>query len=165
MPCCRHHSSGWGAPARRAQIRVFGVSPRLSRVGAVRRVGASCSVVFDCVRCAGCNGCCGVSVGGGEVPLDFEVPNGTPVEVVASAHDLARLALRCFGWPLGAVGAAAFAAEWVAASEALIAAALFGTALAVVGVRAATVWLHGLVPWMSGRSGTRGESLRVVPRG
>ena len=97
--------------------------------------------------------------------MDFEVPNGTPVEVVASARDLARRAFGCFGWPLGAVGAAAFAAEWVAASEALVVAALFGTTLAVVGVRAARIRLHGFAPRMSRRSGTLDEGLRVVPRG
>ena len=165
MPYCRHHSLGWGAPGRRAQIRAFGVSPGLSRVGTVQRVGVCCSVVFHRVGCAGCNGRCGVSVGCGEVPLDFEMPDGTPVEVVASAHDLARRALRCFGWPLGAVGAAAFAAEWLVVSEALVVVALFGTALAVVAVRAARIRIHGLARRMSRRSGTPDEGLHVVRRG
>jgi len=106
-----------------------------------------------------------VSVGSGEVPLDFEMPDGTPVEVVASAHDLARRALRCFGWPLGAVGAAAFAMEWVAAGEALVVAALFGTVLAVVAVRAARIRLHGLALRISRRSGTPDEGLHAVRRG
>ena len=105
-----------------------------------------------------------MSVGGGEVPLDFEVPNGTRVEVAASSHDLARRALGVFAWPLGAVGAAALLAEWVGASEALIVAALFGTALAVVAVRAA-----GAIPDRFGtrlsRPGTPDECLRVVLRG
>lgn len=106
-----------------------------------------------------------MSVGGGEVPLDFEVANGTRVEVIASAHDLARRALRCFGWPLGAVGAAAFLAEHLGASEALIVAALFGAALAVVAVRAAKIIPDGLALRISRRAGTPDEGLRVVFRG
>ncbi|MDE0037637.1 MAG: SoxR reducing system RseC family protein [Gammaproteobacteria bacterium] len=121
--------------------------------------------MFHSVRCAGCDGRCGVSVGGGEVPLDFEVANGTRVEVIASAHDLARRALRCFGWPLGAVGAAAFLAEHLGASEALIVAALFGAALAVVAVRAAKIIPDGLALRISRRAGTPDEGLRVVFRG
>ena len=106
-----------------------------------------------------------MSVGGGEVLLDFEVPDGTRVEVVASAHDLARRALGVFGWPLGAVGAMAFVAEWVGASEALVAAALFGTALAVVAVRAARAIPDRFATRMSRPSGTSDEGLSVVLRG
>lgn len=140
------------------------MSPRLSRVGTARRIGAGCSVVFHGDRCAGCDGRCGVSVGGGEVPLDFEVPNGTRVEVVASAHDLARRALGVFGLPLGAVGAAALVAEWVGASEALIVAALFGTAAAVVAVRAAGIMPGGLATRLFRYSRPPDEGLRVVRR-
>ena len=136
---------------------------RLSRVGTVRRVGANCSVVFDRVRCAGCDGRCGVTVGDSEVPLNFEVPDGTRMEVVASAHDLACRALRCFGWPLGAVGAAAFLAEWVGASDALIVGALFGATLAVVAVRALRI--PGFSARRDRRAGNPDEGLRVVPRG
>ena len=137
---------------------------RLSRVGTVRRVSANCPVVFHRVRCAGCDGRCGVTLGGGEMPLDFEMPNGTRVEVVASAHDLARRALGVFGWPLGALGAAAVLAEWVGSSEALIVAALFGAALAVVAVRAAKI-PDGFSVRRTRRSGNPVEGLRVVPRG
>lgn len=140
------------------------MSPRLSRVGTAQRIGAGCSVVFHGDRCAGCDGRCGVSVGAGEVPLDFDVPNGTRVEVVASAHDLARRALGVFGWPLGAVGAVALVAEWVGASEALIVTALFGTAAAVVAVRAARSIPGGSATPMSRRAGTPDEGLRVVRR-
>lgn len=140
------------------------MSPCLSRVGTARRIGVGCSVVFHGDRCAGCDGRCGVSVGGGEVPLDFEVPNGTRVEVVASAHDLARRALGVFGWPLGAVGVAAFVAEWVGVSEALIVTALFGTAAAVVAVRAARSKPEGPITRMSRRAATSAEGLRVVLR-
>lgn len=138
---------------------------RLSRAGTAQRVGAGCSVVFHRDRCAGCDGRCGVSVGGGDVPLDYDLPNGTRVEVVASAHDLARRALRCFGWPLGALGTAAFVAEWVGGSEALIVAALLGALLAVVAVRAARRIPDGFATRMSRRSGTPDEGLRVVLRG
>lgn len=137
----------------------------LSRVGTSRSVGGDCSVVFHRVPCAGCDGRCGVSVGGGEVPLDFEVPNGTRVEVVASVRDLARRALGVFGWPLGAVGAAAFVAEWVGAGEALVVAALFGTALAVVAVRAGRVTPEVSAARMSRPSGRPDEGLSVVLRG
>ena len=106
-----------------------------------------------------------MSVGGGEVPLDFEVPNGTRVEVVASVRDLARRALGVFGWPLGAVGAAAFVAEWVGAGEALVVAALFGTALAVVAVRAGRVTPEVSAARMSRPSGRPDEGLSVVLRG
>ena len=108
----------------------------LHRVGTARRAGARCAVVFDGLRCPGCEGRCGVSVGGGEVPLDFDVPEGTPVVVAASAHGLARRAAGVFGWPVGAVVVAAALAEWYMVSEALIAATLLGTFLAAVGVRA-----------------------------
>ena len=106
-----------------------------------------------------------MSVGGGDVPLDFEVANGTRVEVVADAHDLGRRALGCFGWPLGAVGAAAFLAEHLGASEVLIVAALFGAALAVVAVRAAKIIPDGLTMRLSRRVGTPDEGVRVVLRG
>lgn len=96
--------------------------------------------------------------------MDFEVPNGTRVEVVASAHDLARRAIGVFGLPLGAVGAAAHMAEWVGGSEALIVAALFGTAAAVVAVRALGVMPEGLATRRSRCSRTPDEGLRVVLR-
>ena len=106
-----------------------------------------------------------MSVGGGDVPLDFEVPNGTRVEVVASARDLARRAFGCFGWPLGAVGAAALSAEWLGASEALIVGALFGAALAVVAVRPAKVSPDDCSARRSRRPVPTDEGLRVVLRG
>lgn len=105
-----------------------------------------------------------MTVGGDELPLDFEVPNGTRVEVVASAHDLARRAFGVFGWPLGALGAAAFLAEWVGTGEALIVAAFFGAALAVVAVRAAKI-RDGFSVRGTRRSENPVEGLRVVPRG
>ena len=140
------------------------MSLRLSRVGTARHIGAGCAVVFHGDRCAGCNGRCGVSVGGDEVPLNFEVPNGTRVEVVASANDLARRALGVFGWPLGAVAAGALVAERVGAGEALIIAALFGAAAAAVAVRAAGIMPRDSAARMSRRSGTPDEGLRVVLR-
>ncbi|MDE0661240.1 MAG: SoxR reducing system RseC family protein [Gammaproteobacteria bacterium] len=94
--------------------------------------------MFRRVRCAGCVGRCGVSVGGGELPVDFGLPDGTPVQVAMSPHDFARRALVVFGWPLGAVGAAAAVTEWFGVSEGFMVAAFLGTALAVVGVRAAS---------------------------
>ena len=121
--------------------------------------------MFHRVRCAGCDGRCGVSVGGGEVALDLEVPNGTRVEMVASARDLARRALGCFGWPLGAVGAAALLAERVGGSEALVVGAFFGATLAVVALRAGRVIPDVFAVRRIRPSGTPDESLRVVLRG
>ena len=109
----------------------------MHRVGTVRHVGTHCSVVFPRVLCAGCDGRCGVTVGdGGELPLAVDLANGTTVEVVASARDLRRRALGVFGWPLGAVVAAAVAAEWFRIGDAMIVAALLGTIIAVAGCRA-----------------------------
>ncbi|MCY3841446.1 MAG: hypothetical protein OXH09_22850, partial [Gammaproteobacteria bacterium] len=82
-----------------------------------------------------------------------------------STRELARRAIGCFGWPLGAVVAAAFAVEWVGGSEGLIVAALFGAVFAVVGVRAAKAMSDGFSAPASGRSGTPDEGLRVVLRG
>ena len=146
-------------------LNISSVKPRLSRAGTTRRVGASCSVVFDRGRCAGCNGRCGVSVGSGEISLDVEVPNGTRVEVVASTRELARRALGCFGWPLGVVVAAAFAAEWVGGSEGLVVAAFLGAVFAVVGVRAAKAMSDRFATPTPGSAGTPDEGLRVVLRG
>ena len=106
-----------------------------------------------------------MSVGGGELPLDIEVPHGARVEVVASTRDLARRALRVFGCPLGAVAAAAFVAEWVGANEALIVAALFGAVCAMVAVRGAKTMPDGLATRTSRCAGTSDEGLRVVLRG
>lgn len=98
------------------------------------------------------------------MPLDFEVPNGTRVEVIASPHDLARRSFGVFGVPLVAVAAAAFLAEWVGTGEAVIVAALFGAALAVVAVRAAKI-PDGFSVRKTRRSRNPVEALRVVPRG
>lgn len=161
----RKASSGDSSAPIRVQTGTTPVKPWLSQVGTARRVGTGCAVVFHAERCAGCDGRCGVSVGGGEVPLDFEVPDGTPVEVVVSARDLARRALGVFGWPLGAVGGTALAAEWVGAGEALVVAALFGAALAVVAVRAARIVPEGFAAPRSRRAGTADGGVRVVLRG
>ena len=106
-----------------------------------------------------------MSVGGREVPLDIDVPNGTRVELVASTHELARRSLGCFGWPLGAVVAAAFAVEWVGGSEALIVAAFFGAVFGVVAVRARKAMRDRFATPMSCSSPTPDDGLRVVLRG
>lgn len=135
----------------------------LHRVGTARRVGANCSVVFHRVRCQGCDGRCGLSVGGCiDLPLVADLPNGATVEVVASAGDLARRALGVFGWPLVAVVAASAIAEWRGAGEALVVAALLGTALAVVGTRAALARPEGVATRVTRRATNRDESVRVV---
>ena len=132
----------------------------LSSVGTARRVDGDCSVVFHSDRCTGCDGRCGVSVGGRELPLEIDLPDGTAVEVIASARDLARRALGVFGWPLGALGVAALAAERSGAGDALIVAALFGTVLALVAARPA----GARAARMCRRSATP-DGLRVIIRG
>ncbi|MDE0419898.1 MAG: SoxR reducing system RseC family protein [Gammaproteobacteria bacterium] len=108
----------------------------LTRVGTVRGVGANRAVVFHRVRCADCDGRCGLSFGGGEVPLDADLPDGTVVEVVASVGGLARRAMGVFGWPLGAILVAAAVAEWLSVGDALVVGVMLSTVLAVVGFRA-----------------------------
>lgn len=130
----------------------------LFREGTARRNGTNCSVVFDRVRCVGCDGRCGVAVGADELPLDVGLPNGTRVRVVVSAHDIARRALGVFGWPLGALATGAVVAEWFGASEGLIVAALLGTALAVVVVRAGSADRFARVS----RNSAPDEAARVV---
>ncbi|MCE2459434.1 MAG: SoxR reducing system RseC family protein [Pseudomonadales bacterium] len=103
-----------------------------------------------------------MSVGGSELPLDVELPNGTPVKVAVSTHDVARRALAVFGWPLGAAAAAATVTEWFGGSETLIVAALLGTALAVVGVRAASVAPDRFSAGVSRSSAAPDEGVRVV---
>lgn len=148
---------------KRAQIRALPVNRWLFRVGTVRCVGGDCSVVFHRGRCAGCEGRCGVSLGGRRLPVDFGLPDGTPVEVAVSVHDMARRALVVFGWPLGAVGAAAAVTEWLGLSEGLMVAALLGTALAVVGVRAASVNRDTLAaPQACRRTAGPEDGVRVV---
>lgn len=102
-----------------------------------------------------------MSFGDRELPLDFDLPSGTPVEVAVSARHVARRALRVFGWPLGALGTAAVVTEWFGTSEGLIVAALLGTALAVVGMRAASVDADRLAAQVSRRTGPD-DGVRVV---
>ena len=101
-------------------------------------------------------------MGGDEVPLDFDVPEGTPVVVAVSAHGLARRAAGVFGWPVGAVVVAAALAEWYMASEALIAATLLGTFLAAVGVRAVVARPDGVFVRVSRPRAAADEVVRVV---
>lgn len=93
--------------------------------------------------------------------MDLNLPNGTPVEVAVSARDIARRALVVFGWPLGAVSAAATVTEWYGVSEGWMVAALLGTALAVVGVRAASGHRSASALQVSRRTGPDG-GVRVV---
>ena len=99
-----------------------------------------------------------MAVGADELPLDVGLPNGTRVRVVVSAHDIARRALGVFGWPLGALATGAVVAEWFGASEGLIVAALLGTALAVVVVRAGSADRFARVS----RNSAPDEAARVV---
>ena len=134
----------------------------LRRVGTARRVGANCSVVFHSVRCAGCKGRCGLSVGEAvELPVARDLPDGATVEVVASPRDLARRALGVFGWPLGASVAAAAVVHWFGVGEAMIVAALLGTAVAVVGIRA-FAGSDGVLGRRFRRCAAPDEGMRVV---
>ena len=134
----------------------------LFRVGTAQRVGHGCSVVFHRVRCAGCDGRCGVSVGGRELPVGLSLPDGTRVEVAVSARDMARRALIVFGLPLGAVGVAAALTQWHGMNEGLMVLALLGTSIAVMGVRAVSVNRGAPAAQVSGRTAESDDGVRVV---
>ena len=109
----------------------------LTRVGTAHGVGADCTVVFAGDRCAGCEGRCGLSVGDGDLPLATDLPEGTTVEAVVSVRGLANRALAVFGWPLGALVAAAALGEWSTLGEPLAAGVLVAAFLAAIGFRLA----------------------------
>ena len=107
----------------------------LTRVGNARRNTTNCAVVFHDIRCAGCEGRCGVAVGGRELPVDVDLPDGATVEVVTSVGNLVWHALGVFGWPLGVFAAAAVVAE-ATANDVPVLAALPVAALGALGLRA-----------------------------
>lgn len=109
----------------------------LNRVGTARALGADCAVVFHRVRCAQCDGRCGLSLGGGEVRLDADLPEGAAVEVVASVRGLARRAMGVFGWPLAAIVVMATVAEWSKLGETVVVGVVLTVVFAVVGLRVA----------------------------
>lgn len=116
----------------------------LIRTGVVRSAASGRAVVFDRERCPGCDGRCALQLGGTpRLALDIDLPDGTPVEVAASAPPLARRALAVFGIPLATTIAAAVIANWPAWGDWLVPAALLGSALAMIVGRFALAGKRG----------------------
>lgn len=107
----------------------------LTRQGTVRCVGGQKTVVFDPATCPGCDGRCGLSLARvAGLPLDTDLPAGTPVAVSASAATFTAKAWVVLGLPVvGAVLAAVVAGEhpW---ADWLVPLAFLGSAATVVCV-------------------------------
>ncbi len=156
MPYYGHHSSGWGAPAR--------VNRWLHRVGTARRVGRYCSVAFQPLRCAGCDGRCGLALGAGdELPVAADLLDGTTVDVVASPRTFMVRSFAVFGWPVGAAAASAVFVEWLGMAEIVVVGAWFGAVVAVAGLRIAGAGRDRSAGAIPASVGPRGD-IRVVLR-
>ncbi|MYD96671.1 MAG: SoxR reducing system RseC family protein [Gammaproteobacteria bacterium] len=74
---------------------------RLTRLGTVHCVAGRKAVVFDSATCPGCDGRCGLPLARvASLPLDMDLPLGTPVAVSTSAATLTRRASIVLGLPL-----------------------------------------------------------------
>lgn len=103
---------------------------RLTRLGTVRCVAGRKAVVFATETCHGCDGRCGLALARvASLPLDTDVPLGTPVAVSASAATLTRRASLVFGLPVLATILAAVLAGGRPWADWLVPVALLGGAL------------------------------------
>lgn len=105
--------------------------------GTIRRRDGVVAVAFEPMRCAGCEGRCGIRLGKARLPLDArELADGTPVEVVANARTFGACALLVFGAPVAMAVGAALLAEQMAWGRAWLApTALLASVLAALCAR------------------------------
>ena len=124
-----------GSPRRRVLPKRDVNATRLTRLGTVYCVGGRKAVVFDSATCPGCDGRCGLALARvASVPLDTDLPPGTPVAVFASAATLTRRASAVLGLPVAGTILAAVLAGGHPSADWLVPVALLASAAAVACV-------------------------------
>ena len=107
----------------------------IGRAGIVcAHANAPARIVFDAETCPGCRGHCGFGLGASQLAVDVgaNIPDGTRVDVTASAILLRRQALLVFGTPLAILSVAVAVAHFAAWSDWTVAGATLATLGATV---------------------------------